>query len=169
MKCRKQPPYKIPEKIANVWEVIIDKETFAQIVQARNKSKKTYSWVVRYCLFKLIRNPKRMKKLTAMEFHSGPIPTRATGHRLQLCLYGDDEKLVRILATQAGVTVSRLLRTAIKTFLCTFCVKFIQKTLCYIKNFKRLYFEFCRSKERKQMLQFENESYPLRDYFCVSR
>ena len=72
MRCRKQPPFKIPEKIANVWDVLLDYELWERIKLAKMDSKTSYSWVVRYCVFTLIKKINAQGGSFATDIHSKP-------------------------------------------------------------------------------------------------
>ena len=120
MKCRKQPPFKIPEEIQNTWEVILDLETWDKIKNVRKQTRSTYSWVVRACVFRLLYKFRQPVFRRAMENHSPQIANRTTGHRFQLCLYGDDEKILRLAAFELGSSVSALIRLALDLYLSHF-------------------------------------------------
>ena len=112
MRCYKQPPFPIPEPISNIWETIVDLNTWEQISLARKITRSTFSWVVRYCVFNLLHNPRKLETL------AGEIPSmrcaRANGHRLKLCLYGEDENTLRLIAYKMQISVSSLIRLAIQ-------------------------------------------------------
>jgi hypothetical protein len=85
--------------IANVWEVHLDFETWGRLRSAAEKQKCTYSWISRYCVFRLIRK-KNIRMHKAMEFHSNNlrkmVKNNSEYHRHLLCLYGEDEKLLTL-------------------------------------------------------------------------
>ena len=157
MRCRKQPPFKIPEKIANVWDVLLDYELWERIKLAKMDSKTSYSWVVRYCVFTLIKKINAQGGSFATDIHSKPQCSRQDGHRLQLCLYGNDEKILRIAAISLNKSISELIRLALKLYLHRFIKKCLnaRKFLCLkaIKKVKRLEF----SNERIQKLYLPGE------------
>ena len=113
MKCRKQPLFPIPEPIVSVWEVIVDLDTMAAIQKAAKASNTTYSWIVRSCVFKMVTEEGDLIKNKATEIHSPKPISRSEGHRLQLCLYGDDEQLLKGVAFHHSISVSKLVRLAL--------------------------------------------------------
>jgi len=121
MKCRKQRKYHKLE-IASVWEVRLDTKLWTRIVKAANErgSRCTFSWITRYCVFRLVRK-KNLHMRKAMKIHSNKVKTShktaIKHHRHMLCLYGHDEKLLRLTAMQLDVTVSHLIRLALEWFL----------------------------------------------------
>ena len=116
MICRKQPPFKIPEPIENIWEVVLDQNTWAQIVQRAINKKQTYSSVVRSCVFKLIKS-RNFLSITMENRSKISKVSRENGHRHQLCLYGTDEKLIRLAAYDAAISVATLIRVALFKYL----------------------------------------------------
>ena len=114
MKCRKQPLFSLPEAITHVWEVILDAETWQSVVHAARLTNTTYSWVVRYCVFSLLDETSLFE---TQEFRSVPPCSRKSGHRHHLCLYGDDEKHLKLVAVQLNVPVSKIIRLALSIFL----------------------------------------------------
>lgn len=117
MKCRKQPPYfkylPLEIEITNIWDVVLDDEIWYRIQALARSMGKSYSAITRYCVFRIVRHA-RIPKLQAVENHSMRVKDAhraADGqHRHQLCLYGEDEKLLRHSAMQLDVRVSHLVR-----------------------------------------------------------
>lgn len=119
MKCLRQLPfYRLP--IANIWEVKLEKEVWERVCKVAKERQCTFSWVTRYCVFRLARK-KNLIMRPAMENHSCKIKKIYQGqkklHRHMLCLYGDDEMLIRLAALRLGVTVSHLIRISLYWFL----------------------------------------------------
>lgn len=118
MKCKKQRKYyKLP--IASLWEVHLDANLWRRVTRAAKGKKCSFSWITRYCVFRLVRK-KNLYMRKAMKIHSNKIksqPKSQNPHRHILCLYGDDEKLLRLAAMQLGVTVSHMIRLALYWFL----------------------------------------------------
>ena len=119
MVCRKQFRFhKIP--ISNLWEVHLDVETWDRMKKAAYLRNCSFSWISRYCVFRLARK-KSLKMHSAMEILSKEVKTKHKNsksyHRHIICLYGDDEKLLRITAMQLNMTVSHLIRFALTWFL----------------------------------------------------
>ena len=119
MKCRKQFRFhKLP--ISNLWEVHLDPEIWERLKRVSEAKKCSISWISRYCVFRIARR-KVIKIPVAMEilsnelrktYHSTP-----KTHRHMMCLYGEDEKLLRIAAMELNMTVSHLIRLAIYRYL----------------------------------------------------
>jgi len=86
----------------------------------------TYSWVVRYCLFRLIKrkNPRKnvgnviswsnsakFEKLNAL---AGKYAGADNLHRHKLCLYEEDEFFIRMTAAVMHCTMTHLVRLALE-------------------------------------------------------
>jgi hypothetical protein len=68
MKCKKQFRFhKLP--IANLWEVHLEKEIWERLRQAAYLKKCSFSWISRYCVFRILRR-KNFKISHAMEILS---------------------------------------------------------------------------------------------------
>ena len=117
MKCRKQPLWAKTE-IKNVWEVRMDLSTWKNIQSTAKIHSKSYSWIVRYCVFQLAHRKNLRWKARMENLHNKIKKNTAKNiHRHQLCLYGDDEILLRNSAILLGITVSQLIRISIAMFL----------------------------------------------------
>ena len=119
MKCRKQFLYhKIP--ISNLWEVHLEDKLWGRVRDAAQYRRCSLCWITRYCVLRLARK-KNLRMFNAMKIHSNRIKTTYKNlehyHRHIICLYGDDEKLLRYAAMKLGVTVSHLIRLALHWFL----------------------------------------------------
>jgi hypothetical protein len=119
MKCRKQfRGHKLP--ISNLWEVQLDDHIWAQLKRCAYGRNCSFSWITRYCVFRIVRR-KHLKLSTAMEKLSSDVKlkyrTAPRAHRHILCLYGEDEKLLRITAMELNMTVSHLIRFALYKYL----------------------------------------------------
>ena len=110
---------KILPPIQNVWEVKIKGDVWEKIQNLARQKEVTYSWIVRFCVFSAImagqnpifevENPTRQKKSLKIQ--------KRKSHRHKLCLYGEDEKLLRIAAMEQGITVSAFIRLCLDGFL----------------------------------------------------
>jgi len=122
MICRKQLPYleKRGTPISNLWEIRLSPKLWARVIFAARSKNVSYSWIVRYCVFRLAKR-KCLRMFPAMENLSRKIrenqPRAEKCHRHMLCLYGADEKLLRLRALQLGITVSMMVRLALEWFL----------------------------------------------------
>ena len=117
MKCRKQPPFQIPEPIANIWETLIHENTWERIVVLRKTLRTSYSWVVRFCVFRLLERKDLNLLLENIDIESIRKRPGKNYHRLQLCLYGMDEKRFRLAALETGISISALIRIALQKYL----------------------------------------------------
>ncbi|MDH5718323.1 MAG: hypothetical protein OEZ22_11905 [Spirochaetia bacterium] len=117
MKCRKQPLWAKTE-IKNVWEVHLDTFIWKKIKLAAKINRKTYSWIVRYCAFQLAKK-KNLRWTTNIIKISKRLreQNNIIKHRHMLCLYGDDEFLLRNSALILRVSVSQLVRISIAMFI----------------------------------------------------
>ena len=122
---------KILPPIQNVWEVKIKGDVWEKIQMLAQTKKVTYSWIVRFCVFTAItmapnqvsgvENPTVSHLMT--QDNSGTKNTKSIkgpkkkSHRHKLCLYGEDEKLLRISAMELGITVSAFIRICLDQFL----------------------------------------------------
>ena len=106
------------EPIANVLEIRLNSETWEKVTKVADSMETTYSWVVRYALFRFIRRGRPLSEPLAQTGESQGSGRRLRQlHRHRLCLYGDDELFVRIFAGRVGVTMTRLVRMALARYL----------------------------------------------------
>ncbi|MDH5719125.1 MAG: hypothetical protein OEZ13_00750 [Spirochaetia bacterium] len=117
MQCKKQPAW-AKEEIKNVWNVHLDVHIWENITLAAQMHSKSYSWIVRYCVFQLaimknIRWSNKLKIIHEKIKRDAPVKT----HRHQLCLYGADELLLRYTAIKLKISVSQLIRISLVMFL----------------------------------------------------
>ena len=136
MKCYKQPLFNIPEPITSVWEVILDYSTWEKIVTAARLTNTTYSWVVRYCVLTVLEDPGILK---SQDFRSVKPCSRNSGHRHHLCLYGDDEKHLKLIAVQLNIPVSKIIRFALALLLATFIRKKPTKSTLRVNALKKVH------------------------------
>ena len=117
MKCNKQAHW-AKEDIKNVWHVHLDVRIWDNIKLAAQMHSRSYSWIVRYCVFQLVlkKNIRWTNKLMAIHENIKKNPPEKT-HRHQLCLYGEDELILRFAAIQLKTSVSQLIRISILMFL----------------------------------------------------
>ncbi|MES0491130.1 MAG: hypothetical protein ABUK01_14115 [Leptospirales bacterium] len=121
-------PYEqLPIQPDNILEVRLKSEIWKRIVRIALHKDKTYSWVVRYCLFRLIKRTDarknigycqrfwekpKFKKLQALaKEHLGVEEM----HRHKLCLYGEDEFFIRMTAGLMYCTMTHLVRLALES------------------------------------------------------
>ncbi|MES0490786.1 MAG: hypothetical protein ABUK01_12395 [Leptospirales bacterium] len=126
---KNKPYYKLRVPIPNILEIRLNQDTWERISQIAVIKGKSYSWVVRYCLFRFIKrnnmksNPvnfnseKQREKYTMMETRARHHLVEKNLHRHKLCLYGDDELYVRMIAGFLHRTMSHLVRLALEWYL----------------------------------------------------
>ncbi|MDH5721481.1 MAG: hypothetical protein OEZ13_12820 [Spirochaetia bacterium] len=168
MKCSKQPKW-AKEEIQNIWNVHLNVHIWENVTLAAQMHSKSYSWIVRYCVFQLalkkdIRWSNRLKMIHENIKENPP----EKSHRHQLCLYGNDEILLRNSAIVLGITVSQLIRISIAMFLDRLLKKKVSKEDLFwygikivlkIKNFRSL-------KNKVLAMDFRSfEPYSLNQYW----
>lgn len=102
--------------IDNVLEIRVDNEVWKRIMLVSEAKKKSYSWVVRYCLFRLIKRNLPTKRAPSRNF-PGMGATSTPLHRHRLCLYGNDELYIRMTAALHKITMTSLVRWALLSHL----------------------------------------------------
>ncbi len=122
MKCLKQPAFLAnkPAKISNLWEVQLSRKLWQSLRGRAKLRRSSYSTITRYCVFRLVEQqnlrtlPLYTSVLNQIREEMRETPTK---HRHMVCLYGDDEVLIRIAAMRLGTTVSALIRLALWLYL----------------------------------------------------
>lgn len=122
MRVNKKPFGYIQAKatITGEVEVRLPQQLYASLMQAVLNLETTMSWVTRYCVFKLIRSSTFSEvtqyDLTVAE-DKEEVANEENFHRHVLCLYGRDEELIKMAASELGWTKSRLVRVALRLYL----------------------------------------------------
>ncbi len=98
----------------HVLEIRLQENQWKRILRIAQARKKSRSWVVRYCLFRLIARPRGAGKIPFESGRCFGVVARKDMHRHRLCLYGDDELFIRTSAAVAGCTMTRLVRVALE-------------------------------------------------------
>ena len=111
-----------------VLEIRLCRDSWAKIKKVAQKRKTTYSRVVRYALFRLIRR-KGLRKYLGLDGGTSEAlkkyltlnarakerrPDFRLKHRHILCLYGEDEILVRLAAVELRCSMTHLVRLALE-------------------------------------------------------
>jgi len=121
--------WKIPVQPDNILEIRLKPETWAKVVKIAEMNRTTYSWVVRYCVFRLIKrkDPRRSvgnviswnnsAKFNMMDLRAGEHLNADNLHRHKLCLYEEDEFFIRISAALMHCTMTHLVRLALEWYL----------------------------------------------------
>ncbi len=122
MNCSTQPLFlrNKPDHITELWEVRLPVKLWLRIQAIASRKKVTYSTITRYCSFMLaerssLRGRKAIQKLVRDDRES--YRQAELLHRHVACFYGEDVRMLRLAAMQLGVTVSCLIRIALKIFL----------------------------------------------------
>ena len=117
--------------IDSILEIRLHDETWGKIVRIANIKHKSFSWVVRYAVFRLIKRKDHVKYIQGWESEDRHekfrnlselarvkrVPTTGSHgsmHRHKLCLYGEDELLIRLCAARLSCTMSHLVRLALE-------------------------------------------------------
>jgi hypothetical protein len=125
MKCVRQPKFLLGKtvQIANLIEVHLGEQEWRTIVQLARKRGWTFSMMTRFCVLRLATKTRidwtarlqaahdKAKLRISIAREEGGV------HRHMLCLYGDDEKLIRVAAMDLGITMSAFIRLAVQLYL----------------------------------------------------
>jgi len=125
MKCARQPKFLLGKavQIAYLIEVHLAAKQWRAIVALARKRAWTFSMMTRYCVLRLASKTRIEWTTRLQEAHHkaklGISIARAEGevHRHLMCLYGDDEKLIRVAAMDLGITMSAFVRLAVELYL----------------------------------------------------
>jgi hypothetical protein len=125
MKCLRQPRFLAgkPVQIANVLDVHLSAEQWRTIVHLARKRRQTFSMMTRFCVLRLANKchlvwTKKLERAhQEAKVRISRAPTSGPIHRHQMCLYGDDEKLIRVAAMDLGITMSAFIRLALELYL----------------------------------------------------
>jgi len=117
----------------SILEVRLPLETWEKIVRIATVKKRSYSWVVRYCVFRLIKRKDpfmyitnhvlepgkhdKWKKFRTLHSRVEQQASAGNLHRHKLCLYGEDEMFIRITAGLMRCTMTYLIRLALEWYL----------------------------------------------------
>jgi hypothetical protein len=122
MKCRRQPRFleNSPVQIANILEVRLAPVHWNRIKILVWQRRRTYSTITRYCVLKLARKcslrwTPKLSAATQRVKKGMDVALRL--HRHMMCLYGEDEKLIRLAAIELGLTLTAFVRMAIELYL----------------------------------------------------
>jgi hypothetical protein len=128
MICRKQPAFLTgkPVKITNLLEIRLAIGQWHRIAELARHRRRTYSTITRYCVLRLARKcslrwTARMRQ--AKDQVQAELKASREQHRHMLCLYGEDEKLIRIAALDLGITLTAFVRLALALYLSALAVE----------------------------------------------
>lgn len=119
-----QKPFNNPKckaTITGIVEVILPPEIRARIVKIKQaNSELTFSYIARYCMFRLLRQDNIFKKSRFKTLYgedTGLSKSRRECKRLRTCFYGEDEKLIKMYSLENRVSMSKILRIALLWYL----------------------------------------------------
>ena len=126
--------HKLYVQVENILEIRICNKAWEKIKSIAALNQTSYSWVVRYVTFRLIKRKNIRNFLSGdMQFENFLENKDTKGvkanfkkkqmHRHRLCLYGDDELYIRIAAGKLGCTMSQLIRYALELYLNELLIK----------------------------------------------
>lgn len=170
MQCRRQPRF-LEDKaiqITHLLEVRLAPLHWNRIKIRAFMRRRTYSTITRYCVLKLARKcslrwtpPLR----AATQRVQAGLAIAQDMHRHMMCLYGDDEKIIRLAAMELGLTLTAFVRLAIELYL---------DTLAMVKRSQRpvtdedLTMEGIRFTETLQIFATNSGGWPfLRELSCI--
>jgi hypothetical protein len=170
MICRKQPAFlkNKPLKITNLLEIRLAASQWWRIVELSRRRRRTYSTITRYCVLRLARKcslrwtPRMQKARARAKEELKSIPAQ---HRHMLCLYGEDEKLIRLAALDLGLTLTAFVRLALALYLENLAME--KRSPRFVTG-ERLKWEAIRFIEKIHIFATDREGYPLlRDLTCI--
>lgn len=106
-----------------IWDLRLNQQLMEKVKLASQKTGKSMSWIVRYCVFRLARkrviNHNAMKNMAeALREKNQPNPTPSHKLcRLNVCLYADDERLFCELKYRFRLTTTMVIRIALVRYL----------------------------------------------------
>jgi len=114
----------------HILEIRLPLEVWEKVVRIAAMKKRSCSWVVRYCVFRLIKRKDPVRYITNYVLERGKRDkwvkfqtlqrraeqqkSRGNLHRHKLCLYGEDEFFIRMTAGLMRCTMSHLVRLAME-------------------------------------------------------
>ena len=128
MKCLKQPRFLDgkPIQISHLIEVRLPPGYWNRIKLFAWLRHRTYSTISRYCVLRLARKcslhwtPKLRMAAASVQ---NELDSAKELHRHLMCLYGEDEKIIRLAALELGLTLTGFIRLAIELYLGTLAME----------------------------------------------
>mgnify|MGYP000895687787 CR=1 FL=1 len=122
MHCRNQPRFLANRdvEITQVLEIRLAPAYWNRIKIIVWHRRRTYSTLTRYCALRLAR---QCSLRWTPQLRQGLLRVQAAGavaeemHRHMMCLYGEDEKIIRLAALSLGLTITAFVRLAIELYL----------------------------------------------------
>jgi hypothetical protein len=163
MQCKKQPRFleDKPVQITHLLEVRLAPIHWNRIKLAAWQRRRTYSTITRYCVLRLARKcslrwTPKLRQMTAGVRQGLAIAHDM--HRHTMCLYGDDEKIIRLAAIELGLTITAFVRLALELHLGTLAM---EKHGMPIVSNARLTWEGIRLVESVQIFAVNASSRPF--------
>lgn len=132
--------------VDSVIEVRLCMDSWERVKYVAWIRRRSYSWVVRYCLFRLIKrkgsigeirpfgpigNPRNFSEVSFSAKNldlNEKVWCRREGsslkHRHRLCLYGEDERFLRLAALSLNCSMTHLIRFALEKYLGSLCLSY---------------------------------------------
>ncbi|HRP70679.1 MAG TPA: hypothetical protein PLY93_14225 [Turneriella sp.] len=107
-------------KITNIIEVHLPQQQWERIITLAVARKKTFSTMTRYCVLRLVRKVNLRWTPVLIKAHGKAKREMQMGdsvHRHVMCLYGEDEMLIRLAVMRLSITMSAFIRLALELFL----------------------------------------------------
>jgi hypothetical protein len=131
MKCTRQPRFLAdkPTPITEIWEVRLPQTLWRKVRHISKGRRITYSMISRFCAFELAERGALRWRKVLKSLHARDKQEYAQGdhHRHLVCLYGEDAQLLRLAAMRLGISVSALIRLALRLYLRHFDMEFHSK------------------------------------------
>lgn len=128
MKCNGQPRFLEGKEIqiTNILEIRLAPKQWNKIKISAWQRNRTYSTITRYCVLRLARKSSlkwgARLRATAEGVRDG-LAVAKNMHRHMMCLYGEDEKIIRLAAIELGLTLTAFVRLAIELYLATLAME----------------------------------------------
>src|SRR5262249_21209778 len=109
-----------PLQIARLLEVRLAPKHWNRLKLEAWRRRRTYSTITRYCALRLARKCSLRWTLKLRQATAGVaygLQIAQDMHRHMMCLYGDDEKLIRLAAMELDLTMTAFVRLAIELYL----------------------------------------------------
>lgn len=170
MKCLKQPRFLEGKavQITNILKISLAPTHWNRIKIAAWQRGRTYSTITRYCVLRLAR---KCSLRWTSQLHKAKTGVRRgleiakDMHRHTMCLYGEDEKIIRLAAMDLGVTMTAFVRLAIELYLETLAME--KQGTRYITN-TQLTWEGIRFTECVQIFAENGGGWPFtRNLSCI--
>lgn len=128
MQCQKQPRFLSgkPITISRLLEIRLAPGHWNRIKLTMLLRRRTYSTITRYCALRLARKCSLHWTARLREAEARVQDTNSAAlemHRHLMCLYGEDEKIIRLAALELGLTISAFVRLSLELFLPTLAME----------------------------------------------